>query len=267
MEQDMSGTLNFFSSDLAVVIPALNEERTIRSVVSGALQHSRTVIVVDDGSSDGTAKALCGMPVTLVRHERTLGKAAALRLGFTVALARHCAGVITLDADGQHKPEDLPVLMRTAVSQPDSIVIAARKGNLQAQPKARRFANRVADFWISWAAGRVIEDTQSGMRYYPAGVAHLAQSLRGEGFAFESEVLIAASLDLGTPVVTVPIDARYEPDARRSHFRPVRDVAAIVRAVARPLLGRGQLWQRWLRSRHTDNVPHPPQLAQNARAF
>jgi len=265
MEQDMSGTLNAY--DLAVVIPALNEERTIRAVVSGALQHTRTVIVVDDGSTDGTAKALCGMPVMLVRHERTLGKAAALRLGFTLALARHCSGVITLDADGQHKPEDLPVLMRTAMLQPDSIVIAARKGNLQAQPKARRFANRVADFWISWAAGRAIDDTQSGMRYYPAAVAQLAQSLRGEGFAFESEVLIAASLDLGSTVLTVPIDARYEPDARRSHFRPVRDVASIVRAVAGPLLGRGQLWQRWIRSRRSSHLPRPPQLAQNARVF
>ena len=95
----------------AIVIPAFNEARTIRDIARRSLQQCDTVIVVDDGSTDGTGDAIKGLPVILLRHEGNRGKAAALWTGFASALAGGTDVVITLDGDGQHRPEDIPLLI------------------------------------------------------------------------------------------------------------------------------------------------------------
>ena len=225
---------------LAVVIPAFNEVRSIRSVAERALGCAPLVIVVDDGSTDGTADALAGLPVVLVRHEHNRGKAAALWSGFDAALADGADYVGTLDGDGQHDPADLRRLAAAAQLHPGTMIVGARLLDRPCAPFSRRVANRIADFWVSWAAGYPIADSQSGERLYPAALLRAVEAPhdRGTSFTFESEVLIRAA-HCGFPSVAVPIRATYAQGNRPSHFRPVRDIARIVVMVARELLARG----------------------------
>lgn len=232
---------------LAIVIPVLNEERTIRAIVSSALNYCNRIIVVDDGSSDATSVVIADLAITLVRHECPMGKAIALKDGFRVALKQGCAGVITMDGDGQHSTDDIPRLLAAAKRYPHHIVIGARLLGRENQPKKRRLGNNTADWFISWLCGQHILDTQSGQRYYPHLAVYLAQELPEMGFVFESEILIDAAWRYGMPVVSVPIEARYEKEFRPSHFRPWRDIAQITRMIAGRLIRRGlftsHLWR------------------------
>jgi glycosyltransferase involved in cell wall biosynthesis len=231
-----------------VVIPAYNEAATIRELVESVLRIVPDVVVVDDGSSDLTGEQLAGLPVTVLRNERNLGKAASLWKGFEHALAQGAQLVVTLDGDGQHRPEDMPRLLNMAERSPQSIVIGARLHDKKNFPPRRYYANQFARFWISWAAGYPIADTQSGFRVYPASLlAKLTRrDVRWNGFVFESEVLIAAGA-IGVRSIAVAIPGIYPKAARPSHFRPVADIARIVIMVAGRLLARGMhpvgLWR------------------------
>ncbi len=222
----------------AAVIPAFNEVKTIRSLVSRVLVQGVAVIVVDDGSDDGTVEQLNGLDVTLLRNEVNSGKGASLRRGMERALADGAEAVVTLDADGQHAPEDIRRLLEAAGRNPGRVIVGARIRNTENAPKARLFANRFADFWVSWAAGRPIRDSQSGFRLYPAAAARAIPRTVNGGFVFESEILIELARR-GFRFTTVPIASCYPEDARPSHFRPVRDIARIVRMVAWKLISRG----------------------------
>ena len=138
---------------IAIVIPALNEAHTIVDLVRRSLAYSRHVIVVDDGSSDGTGDLLSTLPVTVLRHTATQGKGASLVTGFREALKRDVWAVVTLDGDGQHRPEDLPKFLARAGREKDKIVIGSRLADKAEFPLERYRANRFADFWISWASG------------------------------------------------------------------------------------------------------------------
>ena len=147
-----------------IVIPAFNEARTIRGLVEAALALCVRVLVIDDGSSDGTAEQVQGLPVTLLRHPVNRGKAAGLRTAFAHALALGARCVVTVDGDGQHDPRDAAKLLAVWRRQPDRLVIGSRLHDRARIPRARYFGNRTACFWISWAAGHPIADTQSGFR-------------------------------------------------------------------------------------------------------
>ncbi len=222
----------------SIVIPALNERGTLRALVEQLLPLCPDVIVVDDGSTDGTAESLEGLPITLVRHAAREGKGAALRDGFALALAHGAQAVMTMDADGQHAPGDVGRLLAAWRDHPSSIVIGARIIGRERQPRVRHAANAVADFAVSWAAGRRVIDSQSGHRVYPRAVAELAGRSVGRGFDFEAEILIAAARS-GHDWVVVPIEARYSPNLRPSHFAPVRDVLRISRRIGRTILAGG----------------------------
>ena len=232
----------------AVVIPAYNEAATIRGVAERALAQIPRVIVVDDGSGDGTAAALEGLPVTLVRNPRNLGKAASLWRGMALALAVEASGVVTLDGDGQHRPEDIPRLLAAHRRDPDALIVGARLHDVRRIPADRYYANRFANFWIGWAAGQRIEDSQSGFRVYPASLLCALPPRLGHAasFVFESEVLIEAGRR-GVRLAWVPVPAIYEPGARRSHFRPVADVALITRMVVGKLVSSRLTLRRLLR--------------------
>jgi glycosyltransferase involved in cell wall biosynthesis len=217
----------------------LNEAATIRNVVARALDRVDRVIVVDDGSRDSTSTALHGLPIVVLRNERTNGKAASLRRGMAYALAEGASAVVTLDGDGQHAPEDISRLLALHGQNPDTIIVGARLHDPAKIPRARYLANRFANFWISWAAGYRLSDSQSGFRLYPAAVLkRVAMDNRSHGFVFESEILIDAAR-IGVKSVSVTIPAIYRHDARPSHFRPVRDIVLITRMVAWKLLSRG----------------------------
>ena len=223
-----------------IVIPAYQEERTIRDLARAALALCPRVIVVDDGSRDGTRAQLAGLPATVLTHADNRGKAASLRTAFAYALEQDARCVITLDGDGQHHPADAPTLLAAWLREPRSIVIGSRLHDRSQFPPARYRANKFACFWISWAAGHAIADSQSGYRIYPAEVMRvaLAGKVRGRRFTFESEILIEAA-SRGHRTLAVAIAGHYPPQARASHFRPVVDIAKIVVMVAGRLLAHG----------------------------
>lgn len=240
---------------IAVVVPALNEALRIRDVVQGALRHCPNVIVVDDGSDDGTADAIADLPVTLLRHASRMGKGAGLRTGFAEALRRGFEAVITMDGDGQHSADDIPRLLAAANRRRGWIVIGARLRKRANQPLHRRLANEFGDWGIAWGTGYQVADSQSGQRLYPAEVCALAcAGIPGEDFVFEAQVLMSAAQELGTRCVSIPIEARYKPlgDApafRPSHFRPLRDLWRITSHIVLQCLRRGGLWRVYQRVR------------------
>jgi glycosyltransferase involved in cell wall biosynthesis len=226
----------------AVVIPAHNEARTIRAVAMGALQHVRLVIVVDDASTDGTSDLLEGLPVVVLRNECNCGKAASLLRGASAAIERGAGAIVTLDGDGQHDPDDIRRLVQAHRASPSGITIGARLHHRDRIPPSRYWANRVANFWISLASGYRIADTQSGFRVYPARLLQAAnvRADRSRSFVFESEILIEAARR-GVVAACVPISVVYSERGRASYFRPVVDIARIVRMVAWRLLREGTL--------------------------
>ncbi|HEC30311.1 MAG TPA: glycosyltransferase [Gammaproteobacteria bacterium] len=224
----------------SVVIPAYNEASTIREIAIAALTYTPHVVVIDDGSSDNTAQLVQDLDIILIKHEQNKGKAAALASGIHASLELGVDAVITLDADGQHKTVDIGRFVETAQQFPDEIIIGSRLWDKHAFPRKRYLANKFANFWISWAAGRAVDDSQSGFRLYPTT---LLQKLnisinRNKGFVLESEIIIHAA-HLGYPCRSIQIDAIYHTDARPSHFRSVTDILFITRMVAGQLLLRG----------------------------
>src|SRR5262245_23719485 len=225
---------------IVAVIPAYNEAATIRDVATRALGFANDVIVVNDGSTDATVAALEGVGVTLVSNPTNLGKGASLWRGFALALADGADAVITLDGDAQHCPEDIPRLIAAAEAQPGRIIIGARLWDKDKVPPLRYFGNRFANFWVAWAAGFPVADSQSGFRLYPASVLRQVDVFHGPNarFAFESEILIEAGR-AGVRTSAVPISELYPPNARASHYRSAVDTARIVRMIAWKLIARG----------------------------
>lgn len=228
------------SKKFAVVIPAYNEGRTITDLARRALAYTDLVICIDDGSSDDTGSQLAALPVTLIRNETNEGKAASLWAGAKVALSHGVDIIITLDGDGQHSPDDIPLFLSCAEANPGQIIIGSRLADREAIPPKRYWANRIANFWISWAAGFPFKDSQSGFRLYPASLfKDIKISInRKKSFVFESEILIKAA-HRGVFAKTVPIPAIYAKDARPSHFHGTRDITYITIMVAGQLFKRG----------------------------
>ena len=230
-----------------IAIPAYNEAPTIRALAEAALVLCPRVMVVDDGSLDTTVAELHGLPLTLLRHESNRGKAASLRTAFAHALGHDARCVVTLDGDGQHDPADAPRLLDAWQRWPDRLVIGARLHDRARFPAARYAANRFACFWISWAAGHPIADSQSGFRLYSRAVMEIAvgERVRCGRFTFESEVLIEAARR-GHLTVAVTIPGRYPQNARPSHYRAVADTLRIVVMVGSRLLA-GRMYLNGLR--------------------
>jgi glycosyltransferase involved in cell wall biosynthesis len=236
-----------------VLIPCLNEEAAIQGVVGSALALGVPVIVVDDGSDDRTPEIVGAMPVTLLRHPQRQGKGEALRTGFREALRQGFDAVVTMDGDGQHLASDVPRIAAAAQRHPNHIVIGARLIDREQQPKARRRANAVADWGISWACAQPVADTQSGQRWYPRAALDLVD-LQAENFVFEAAILIAGSREKGLGIASVPIASRYHGEFRMSHFSPVRDVVRITTYTVGRVLHYGDVWASYRRSRASEPV-------------
>jgi glycosyltransferase involved in cell wall biosynthesis len=226
------------STRIAIVIPALDEALAIREVACDALALGHPVYVVDDGSRDGTADVIADLPLTVIRHATTLGKGQSLKDGFAAAFAAGASAVVTLDGDGQHAAADVPRLVAAHARSPEALVLCARTRRAGPRPWLRHFANGFADFWISWACGTRVLDSQCGQRLYPRTLVEAIALPASGGFTFESEVLIETAR-AGFPIAGVPIVARYHAGRRPSHFRPVADIVRITRMVAGKILRRG----------------------------
>jgi len=214
---------------VVVVIPAYQAAATIRDVITRtqATLPSAQIIVVDDGSTDGTGDAGRGTHTTLITHPRNRGKGAALRTGIREATARGASVVVTIDADAQHPPEEIPRLLQPILEGRSDLVLGARKRD-QAMPISRRFTNWLSATLASRIGGQPVRDAQTGFRAFTREVAERVQPA-GNRYEYEANFLLDA-LRAGFRVVSVDVPTIY---GARSHFRAWGDTWRMARAFAR----------------------------------
>ncbi len=201
---------------VCVLITALNEERAIASVVSGALKTVDRVVVVDDGSTDSTAAEAEKAGATVLQHEENQGKGVALRTGFRYMLEQGCDAIVTMDGDGQHSPEALPRFLEVLEQDRFDIVVGTRERHGGAMPFPRNVLNSLSSAIVSRLAGTRIRDSQSGYRLLRREVLERVK-LDAPHYEMESEILIKAG-KLGYRIGEVPIDTIYGEE--ESKFKP-----------------------------------------------
>jgi glycosyltransferase involved in cell wall biosynthesis len=206
---------------ICIVIPAYNAAATIVDVVEETLASGFPLLVVDDGSTDGTAERLIGLNVEVRRHSTNRGKGAALRTGFSWAVENGCSAVITLDSDGQHDPTAISRLLAAAVAGDFDILIASRASQFGEMAGLRNSWNRFGVWCVKKKTGFEITDSQSGFRYYSARIVNTIE-LTADGYELEMEVLMKA-WRAGLKIGSLPVAARVADGRSTSHFRPVRD--------------------------------------------
>jgi glycosyltransferase involved in cell wall biosynthesis len=213
---------------IVALIPAYNESARIGAVVLAAREHL-PVIVLDDGSTDSTAERAREAGADVVEQDPNQGKGAALRAGFRRALDDGAKAVLTLDADGQHDPTEIPRFLeawRTAPEPKPDLIVGAR--NFRAMPPIRRLSNLIGGKAFSWAVGREIPDNQSGFRLVSRRLAEATLNSQESGFAFEVEQ-ITTCIRLGGRIDWVPIRTIYA--GAPSHIRPFEHLREFVRIV------------------------------------
>ncbi|MEO6207961.1 MAG: glycosyltransferase family 2 protein [Candidatus Limnocylindrales bacterium] len=221
---------------LIALIPAFQEGPRIGAVVTAVRRHL-PVVVIDDGSLDDTAAAAEHLGATVLRQVPNAGKGAALRVGFRHALAAGAEAVVTLDADGQHDPDEIPAFVRAFQGSRPGLIVGRR--DFSAMPPARRLANTVGGWAVSASVGQHVPDNQSGYRL--VGRTLMAALLDSDETGFEFEVeMIARCIALGLPLSWVPIRTIYAGEP--SHIRPVRhlrEFARVTRKARRIVRGNG----------------------------
>ncbi|MCX2678350.1 DUF2062 domain-containing protein [Galbibacter sp. EGI 63066] len=214
---------------LCVLIPTYNNEKTLRGVIEGVLEYTKDVIVVNDGSTDGTTEILKEYTerIEILHIEKNKGKGNALRWGFNHARALGYQYAITIDSDGQHFPSDIPVFMEELKKTEDKnlLLIGARNMDQDGIPGKSSFGNKFSNFWYWFETGFQLEDTQSGFRLYPLKELEDLH-FHTTKFEFEIEVIVKAAWN-GTTVKNVPIQIHYDQEDRVSHFRPFKDFTRI----------------------------------------
>jgi glycosyltransferase involved in cell wall biosynthesis len=222
-----------------ILIPAFDAAATIAVVVEGLRasipERAAAILVVDDGSHDRTAAIAHELGCIVVEHGKNQGKGAALRAGFERAAQRGWTVAVTVDADGQHPPEEARRVL-FAPHDEGALVLGVRDLVRDGAPRANRVSNGISNHFISRFARKELHDTQCGLRRYPIQET-LALGPRGRGYDFEAEIILRASW-AGLTVAEEPIRVLY-PEDRSSHFRVARDPWRIVRTVVAAL---GEQW-------------------------
>jgi hypothetical protein len=212
---------------IIVVIPCYEGAGSIADVVRGARASGLPVVVVDDGSSDGSGAAAEAAGATVLRHPANRGKGAAVASGFAYAKKLGAAAVLTMDADGQHDPGEIGALVAAHQRAPGALVVGVRSFAPADMPRRSRIGNRISTWWISRFAGRRYQDTQSGFRVYPAALFDVP--LISTKFDTETELLLRAA-KMSLPLVEVPIRTIYGP-GRVTHFHGFRDTLRVIKLV------------------------------------
>jgi len=212
---------------IAVVIPVYNQPERLREVVHRCLEAHPRVLIVDDGSHPAVAPLLANLPVEVLRHEVNRGKAAAIQTAAHHLRRQGATHMITLDADGQHYPEDLPRIIEAIREHPEALILGVRDFDRETVPASSRFGRAFGNFWVRLQTGTRVHDIQSGYRAYPlAVIEHL--SCRSRRYAFEVEVVVRA-LWGGVKVHEVGIQVHYpKPEHRSSHFHKLWDNLRLV---------------------------------------
>jgi glycosyltransferase involved in cell wall biosynthesis len=213
------------TDDVIVLIPALNAEKTLPPIVRGALEHVSRVAVIDDGSTDRTSEVSKEAGAIVLRLDVNQGKGGALKTGFAWALEQAVDGVITLDADGQHLPSQIPDFVAHRRATGADLIIGGRAHLFDGMLPRRRIANRLSARAIAWASRTNIKDSQSGFRFYSSRVLREIP-LRAAGFDMETEVIIRAGVR-GLRIEQIPIDLGFIDGLSTSHFKPLADTLRI----------------------------------------
>ncbi|GGH38449.1 b-glycosyltransferase [Mangrovimonas yunxiaonensis] len=216
------------SLNVCVIVPTYNNERTLKRVLDGVLEYTEHLIVVNDGATDSTKNILANYSnLTVITFEENKGKGAALREGFKKAIALGYDFAITIDSDGQHFPNDIPVFI-TALEQHQTkniLFIGARNMNQEGVPGKSSFGNKFSNFWFWFETGIKLQDTQSGFRLYPLQVIKNLRFFTTK-FEFEIEVIVKSAWK-DVEVKNIPIQVLYDKAERVSHFRPFKDFTRI----------------------------------------
>jgi glycosyltransferase involved in cell wall biosynthesis len=219
------------SERVLIVIPAFNAERSVGTVVRACREILDDVLVIDDGSVDRTAAEALEAGARVISHGVNRGKGAALKTGFGFAMQRAYHAVITLDADGQHLPREIPKFLRAHAETKGDLIIGGRAHLFDQMLPRRRMANRFSAWSIARCSRTNVTDSQSGFRLYSAELL-LKARLRSDGFDLESEVIVRAGCD-GFKVITIPIDLGFVDGLSTSHYKPVADSLRIFWTVTR----------------------------------
>ena len=229
----MNPSLEPIVSHTAVVVPAFNAARHLEAVVretSRFIPLSR-IIVVDDGSTDSTYDTAARAGATVLRHAENQGKGIALNTGILAALEMGSAFAITLDADGQHDPREIPLFLEKELETDADIIVGNRMANRKNMPGDRVFANRVTSWFVSLRAGVHIPDSQNGYRLIKTTLYNTLR-IRAKRYAAESEILIRAG-KRGAKIEWVPVETIY--GSETSSVNPVADTARFLRMAVRSL--------------------------------
>lgn len=224
-------TVGVEENEVCAVIPTYQNAKTLLKVVADVHRVVDTVLVVDDGSNDGTAALLDKAtgnerPEKVLTHPKNCGKGAALKTGLTYARQQGFRYAVTVDADGQHRADDIPALLKAVEEEPDALAIGSRGLQHENMPAKSTFANRFSNFWFALQTLQRLPDTQSGLRVYPLRRLH---GLRWMSARYEAELtLLVFSAWAGVKLLPVPVSVYYPPrDQRVTHFRPGRDFTRI----------------------------------------
>lgn len=224
-------TVGVEENEVCAVIPTYQNAKTLLKVVTDVHRVVDTVFVVDDGSNDGTAALLDKAtgnerPEKVLTHPKNCGKGAALKTGLTYARQQGFRYAVTVDADGQHRADDIPALLKAVEEEPDALAIGSRGLQHENMPAKSTFANRFSNFWFALQTLQRLPDTQSGLRIYPLRRLH---GLRWMSARYEAELtLLVFSAWAGVKLLPVPVSVYYPPrDQRVTHFRPGRDFTRI----------------------------------------
>lgn len=210
-------------------VPVFNNRETVRHVVAACRDILPHVVVVDDGSTDADlVELLSGLDVVVLQHEKNLGKGQAILTASHYIEAQGGEFMITIDADGQHLPQDIHKFLPLLGEDIPGIIIGCRDFDTDNVPSSSRFGRSFANFWLLVETGKLVGDCQSGFRAYP--VRYLNQLVfKGSRYDFEAEVLAKASW-AGLALTTVDIDVIYpKPEERISSFKPVLDNLRLTR--------------------------------------
>ncbi len=212
---------------ICIILPTYNNGGTINKVVRDTLCFCDDVIVVNDGSTDGTAEILHGIAsITVVSYTKNRGKGYALKVGFKKALELGFTSAITMDTDGQHYPEDIALFLDANQRYPGALIVGSRQLDGVDRSKGSDFANKFSNFWFYVQTGKKMEDTQTGYRLYPLRKLW-GLSLLTSRYEAELELMVFASWH-GVELVSIPVSVYYPSrEERVSHFRPVKDFMRI----------------------------------------
>ena len=207
-------------------IPTFNEEKVIEKVIEKTLSHVDKVIVCDDGSSDNTAQKAKDAGAHVIKHEKNLGKGAAMKTLFEYVKKNQADIIVTIDGDGQFLPEEIPQLIIPILEKKADIVIGYRFEDNEEMPAYRKFGNKMLDKMTNLATDLPFRDTQSGFRAYTKNAIEQIEFITN-GFGADSEILVSASKK-GLKISERKVTVLYDTGSKTSTKNPVSHTTGVI---------------------------------------